>query len=108
MMESPIVNLQEKIQKLIDQYTADKKVIAELNQQCAQLTEENMQLMTQIDDYAKQNGESDNAFKELQQEHDKLKAKYAELQSVLTGVESFADDAIKKIDDIFPLIEDKG
>jgi chromosome segregation ATPase len=106
-MESPIVNLQDKIQKLIDQYTADKKIIAELKQQCDQLTEENVQLMTQIDEYAKQNGESSDAYKALQQEHASLKHKYDELQSVLTGVESFADDAIRKIDNIFPLIEDK-
>ncbi len=105
-MESPILNLQERLQKLIDQYTADKKLMEELKTQCAQLSEENMQLFSQIEDYAKLCSDSDGSLKALQQEHKDLQAKFDEQQKMLFGIESFADDAIKKIDDIFPLLED--
>lgn len=105
-MESPIVNLQDRLQKLIDQYTADKKEMEELKKQCAQLTEENMQLFTQIEDYAKLCGETETNLKALQTEHDALKQTHNDMQNMLFGIETFADDAIKKIDNIFPLIED--
>ncbi|MCB5259473.1 MAG: hypothetical protein PHY41_01420 [Candidatus Cloacimonetes bacterium] len=104
-MESPIVNLQERLQKLIDQYTADKKAMEELKKQHAQLREENVQLMAQIEDYTKLLSETDKSFKELQAEHKELKEKQNEMQSMLFGIENFADDAIKKIDDIFPKLE---
>lgn len=105
-MQSPIMNLQERLQKLIDQYTADKKEMDELKKQYAQLSEENMQLFTQIEEYAKLCSDSDNSLKSLEEEHKSLQAKHDELQKMLFGIESFADDAIKKIDNIFPLLED--
>jgi chromosome segregation ATPase len=105
-MESPILNLQERLQKLIDQYTADKKVMEELKKQCAQLSEENMQLFAQVEEYAKLSSDSDAQLKALQDEHTALKAQQEELQNMLFGIENFADDAIKKIDNIFPLLED--
>lgn len=105
-MESPILNLQERLQKLIDQYTADKKVMEELKKQCALLSEENMQLFAQVEEYAKLSSDSDESLKSLQEEYKTLQAKHEELQKMLFGIESFADDAIKKIDNIFPLLED--
>ncbi|HRX76171.1 MAG: hypothetical protein PHU99_03310 [Candidatus Cloacimonetes bacterium] len=105
-MESPIMNLQERLQKLIDQYTADKKEMDELKKQCAQLGEENMQLFAQVEEYSKLCSDSDASLKALQQEHETLKTQHEALQKMLFGIESFADDAIKKIDNIFPLLED--
>ncbi|MCK9556662.1 MAG: hypothetical protein PHO85_04500 [Candidatus Cloacimonetes bacterium] len=105
-MESPIVNLQERLQKLIDQYSADKKTMEELKKQYAQLREENVQLMSQIEDYAKQLGESESSLKSLQIEHKELENKHKEMQNMLFGIESFADDAIKKIDNIFPKLQE--
>lgn len=105
-MESPIVNLQDRLQKLIDQYTADKKEMEALRKQCTQLTEENMQLFTQIEEYSKLSGDTETALKELQQEYNALQTKYNELQGLFSGIETFADDAIKKIDNIFPLLEE--
>ncbi|MCK9185784.1 MAG: coiled-coil domain-containing protein 22 [Candidatus Cloacimonetes bacterium] len=105
-MESPILNLQERLQKLIDQYTADKKVMEELKKQVAQLSEENMQLFAQVEEYSKLSGDADANLKALQKDYDALKAKNEEFEKMLFGIESFADDAIKKIDNIFPLLED--
>ncbi|MDI3503243.1 MAG: cell division protein ZapB [Candidatus Cloacimonadota bacterium] len=103
-MESPIVNLQERLQKLIDQYAKNKKELDELQQKYAQLTDENVQLLSQIEDYSKLASDTETALKELQTKYNNLKAKYDEIEKMLFGVESFADDAIKKIDDIFPKI----
>lgn len=105
-MESPILNLQERLQKLIDQYTADKKAMDELKAQYAQLREENVQLMSQIEDYSKLLSDTESNLSILKTDHDKLKNAHNEMQNMLFGIESFADDAIKKIDDIFPKLEE--
>lgn len=105
-MESPIVNLQERLQKLIDQYSADKKTIEELKKQNAQLREENVQLMSQIGDYTKQLEESQGSLKSMQSKYKELETTHSEMQNMLYGIESFADDAIKKIDNIFPKLEE--
>ncbi len=105
-MESPIISLQARLQKLIDQYTKDKKELEELKKNNAQLSDENSQLLAQIEDYSKLYTDADTALKALQAEYDVLKIQQDEMQKMLYGVESFADDAIKKIDDIFPKLEE--
>ncbi|MCB5253004.1 MAG: hypothetical protein RBR69_01820 [Candidatus Cloacimonadaceae bacterium] len=105
-MESPIVNLQQRLQKLIDQYTVNKNELDELKKSYAQLREENTQLLSQIEDYSNLATDTDESLKKLQAEHQSLKIKYDEMEKMLFGVESFADDAIRKIDDIFPKLGD--
>ena len=105
-MESPIVNLQQRLQKLIDQYTVNKKELDELKISYTQIRDENAQLLSQIEDYVNLVTDTDNSLKTLQGEHHSLKSKYDEMEKMLFGVESFADEAIKKIDDIFPKIGD--
>jgi len=105
-MESPIQNLQQRLQKLIDQYTKDKKELEELKHSYAQLADENTQLLAQIEDYSKLYTETDNALQTLKVEHDTLVNQQDEMQKMLFGIESFADDAIKKIDGIFPKLEE--
>ncbi len=101
-----MLNLQQRLQKLIDQYTKDKKELDELKRSFAQLNEENTQLLAQVEDYSKLYTETDNALSALKIEHEKLKAQQDEMQKMLMGIESFADDAIKTIDDIFPKLGD--
>jgi len=56
-MDNKTISLQEKIQKLIDQYTKDKKQLVKLEEQNAELTEQNKQLMAQIESFSvSQNG----------------------------------------------------
>ncbi len=104
-MESHVVNLTDKIQKLIDQYTLDKKKIEELETQNAQLTEENFQLFSQIEENSQISANQTDQLNALQNEFNALEAKYNDLQKMLSGFESMAEGAIKKIDSIFPLIE---
>jgi chromosome segregation ATPase len=104
-MESHVVNLTDKIQKLIDQYTLDKKKIEELEAQNAQLTEENFQLFSQIEESSQISANQTDQLNALQNEFNALEARYNDLQRMLSGFESMAEGAIKKIDSIFPLIE---
>jgi len=104
-MESHVVNLTDKIQKLIDQYTLDKKKIEELETQNAQLTEENFQLFSQIEESSQISANQTDQLNALQNEFNALEARYNDLQRMLSGFESMAEGAIKKIDSIFPLIE---
>jgi len=102
IMEIQAISLQEKIQKLIDQYTEAKNRLSVLEQQVNELTEENVQLIGQID--------SGNAGQALMQEQNReledkvksLETKCAELQAAMDGFQDIATDAISKIDSIFP------
>jgi predicted nuclease with TOPRIM domain len=105
-MESHVVNLQDKIQKLIDQYTQDKQKMEALVAQNKQLTEENSQLFAQIEANELVAGDQDSKLKLLQEEYKALENKYNDLQKMLVGFESIAETAISKIDSIFPLLED--
>jgi len=104
-MENHVLNLSDKIQKLIDQYTLDKKKIEELETQNAQLTEENFQLFSQIEESSQLSSTQAETLSALQNEFNALEARYNDLQKMLTGFESMAEGAIRKIDSIFPLIE---
>jgi chromosome segregation ATPase len=104
-MESHVVNLQDKIQKLIDQYTLDKQKLEELENKVAQLTEENSQLFAQIEASGSQNEMQENKYQTLQEEFNKLETRYNKLQKILAGFETLAEGAIKKIDSIIPLPE---
>ncbi len=104
-MENPVVNLQDRVQKLIDQYTQDKKRLEEMEALNKQLTEENFQLFSQIEESSQSNEELSVKYNALQQEFNSLESKYNELQKMLTGFESIAAGAIEKIDSIFPTFE---
>lgn len=105
-MQNPILNLQDRLQKLIEQYNKDKAELDELREQNARLTEENQQLFVQMEEYAKLVNDSDAGMKSLAEEHEALKSKHQELEKMLTGIESFATAAISTIDTIIPLIEE--
>ncbi|HNQ39817.1 MAG: hypothetical protein M0R67_00110 [Candidatus Cloacimonas sp.] len=100
-MESNVTNLQDKIQKLIDQYTLATKKVEELEEKNQQLTEENSQLIAQIQTSGKTTGEQEKKYKALQEEYNTLDNRYKELQKILAGLESVAESAIKKIDGLF-------
>ena len=100
-MESNVTNLQDKIQKLIDQYTLATKKVEELEEKNQQLTEENSRLIAQIQTSGKTTGEQEKKYKALQEEYNTLDNRYKELQKILAGLESVAESAIKKIDGLF-------
>jgi chromosome segregation ATPase len=101
-MENNAISLQEKIQKLIDSYQQDKKKISALEEQNATLTEENMQLIKQIDGFNQARSGSDSRIRELEDQLRALDKKYKDLEQAVSGFETIATDAISKIDSIIP------
>ncbi len=101
-MESNAISLQEKIQKLIDQYTKDKKKLASLEEENATLKEQSLQLIKQIEEMNQTQSGSSGRIKELEKQLKDLEGKYQELQQTLSGFETIAGNAISKIDSIFP------
>ncbi len=100
------MNLQQRLQKLLDQYAADKIEIEELKKENTELKNANMQLMTQLEEYGKLRLQDDENYKAVIAERDELKKQHQELEQMLMGIESIADDAIGKIDDLFPMLEE--
>lgn len=105
-MENPIMNLQQRLQKLLDQYAADKIEIEELKKENTELKNANMQLMTQLEEYGKLRLQDDENYKAIIAERDELKKQHQQLEQMLLGIEEIADDAIGKIDDLFPMLEE--
>ncbi len=101
-MENHVVNLQDKIQKLIDQYTLDRKRLAEMETLNNELTEENLQLMQQIEDSTKLATEADAKIQELEAKLNDLGQKSLDLESMLGAFDALATEAIKKIDEFVP------
>lgn len=104
-MDTKAISLQEKIQKLIDQYTKDKKILTKLEEENANLSEENSQLMAQIASFNQSQSGTNSRIKELEKQYQDLEKKYEELQNSISGFESIASDAIDQIDLIFPDLE---
>ena len=105
MMESNVTNLQDKIQKLIDQYTAVTKKVEELEEINRQLTEENSQFIAQLQNRDMATDEQEKKYRALQDEYNILDNRYKELQKILAGFETVAEGAIKKIDGILPPLD---
>ncbi|MDZ4121044.1 MAG: hypothetical protein U1C33_01390, partial [Candidatus Cloacimonadaceae bacterium] len=98
-MENHVVNLQDKIQKLIAQYTLDKKRLEEMEKLNNELTEENLQLMQQIEDFTKMNSEHEIKITDLQTKLGAAEVKTAELDSMLAAFDTLATEAIKQIEE---------
>lgn len=101
-MDNNAFSLQDKIQKLIDQYTLDKQKLADVEEMNTLLTEENMQLIKQIDEMNATQAQNLERNQNLETQLKAMESKYNELQKTLNGFESIATDAISKIDSIFP------
>ena len=106
-MESNVINLQEKIQKLIDQYTADRKKLEQLEIENNNLREENRQLMEQIENINKFHTGYESRIKELETQVKHLETQYKELQDSLAGLEDIAYNTINQIDQLIPDLDTK-
>ena len=106
-MEIQAISLQDKIQKLIDQYTEAKRKLAVLEQQVNELTEENVQLIGQIDSGNAGQAMLQERNRDLEEKVKLLEAKCAEMQAAMDGFQNIATDAISKIDSIFPDLDEE-
>ncbi|MBM4403705.1 MAG: hypothetical protein FJ042_04890 [Candidatus Cloacimonetes bacterium] len=103
-MENQVVNLHDKVQKLIEQYSQDKKKLEKLTEQYQELKNENTQLMQQIETITSQNISSVDTVKELEDKIIVLENKCQTLQATVKEFEELATVAITKIDDLIPTV----
>ena len=108
MMESNVTNLQDKIQKLIDQYTSTKQRVEELEAKVKGLTEENIQLISQITNSKDSTTQLSETNQLLEAKVKELEAKLAEMQNNVQGFSSIANDAIAQIDSLFPDLDEEA
>lgn len=104
-MENQAVQLHEKVQALIEQYTKDKKRLAELEAALKEKSSSSNGYEEQIKKLqADLKNEQVNSEK-LKSELNELKKKNQDLEKAVSNFESFAGDLNSKIDSLIPRIE---
>jgi len=99
------VQLHDKVQKLIEQYTIDKKRLIELEKKLKEKSEDSSGYVKQIDDLQKELHAANDMNKKLSDEIKDLKTKNLDLEKEMDLFENFADDINSKIDDLIPKID---
>lgn len=104
-MDTQALQLHDKVQKLIEQYSIDKKRLVEMEATLKEKTNDCANLNEKIN---KLNGElraAQDSNLKLTQEKTQLHQKNQELEKVISSFEGFANDLNSKIDDLMPKIE---
>jgi len=104
-VENQAVQLHDKVQALIEQYTKDKKRLAELEAALKEKTQNTDGHQEQLKKLQSElhNAQSSNA--KMTTEINELKQRNQELEKAISNFESFAGDLNSKIDDLIPKIE---
>jgi len=105
MAENQTIQLHDKFQKLIEQYTKDKKRLAELEAALQDRDKDNSGFIAQINKLQSDLQQLRDTNSSLQQEIARMKQQNQELQSTLAGFEDFASDLNGRIDQLLPQIE---
>jgi chromosome segregation ATPase len=101
-MDTQALQLHDKVKILIEQYTLDKKKMAELESELNTKKKENASLQEQI---KKLQTDLQSANSKQTNELSDLKIRNQELEKMLDSFENFADDLNTQIDDLIPRIE---
>ena len=104
-MDSQPMQLHDKVQKLIEEYSKDKKRLAELEAQLAEKNKDSESSIIQINQMQKELTTLKETNNQLNLEYTALQKKYREMEQNLSSFESFADDLNSKIDELIPQIE---
>lgn len=104
-MDKQAMQLHDKVQILIEQYTKDKKRLAELEAIIKERSDDSQGLAEEIHNLTNQLQTAQKTNEKLTSEISELITKNQELEKVITTFESFADDLTTQIDDIIPQIE---
>jgi len=98
-------DLQSKLHKLIEQYTMDKKRLTELEAELTEKTNELESLKANDSKYYDELQSALNQVKKLTMENETLIKKNLELEKVVSGFESFANELNTQIDSLLPIVE---
>ena len=104
-MDTQALQLHEKVQKLIEQYTKDKQKMAEIEAALNEKTTDNESFLQQINQMQQEIQILTEQNTELIQENNTMEAKKKELESMLSTFEVFANDLNSRIDNLIPQIE---
>lgn len=104
-MENQAVQLHEKVQALIEQYTKDKKRLAELEAALKEKSSNSSGYEEQIKKLQTDLKAEQSVSEKLKSEIEVLKTRNQDLEKAITSFESFAGDLNSKIDSIIPRIE---
>jgi len=104
-VDTQALQLHDKVQKLIEQYTIDKKRLNELEAALKDKSSDNTGYLEQIKKLQSdlQTALSNNT--KLTDELNEIKKKNQELQQVVNSFENFAGDLNTKIDNLIPKID---
>lgn len=105
-MDNYAVNLQDKIQKLIDQYTIAKKRLEQLELEHANLSDSNNQFLGQLETTQKNLQDANATIAKLEFQVKQLEKDNTELKKALEGFETITTDAMAQLDKIFPELEE--
>lgn len=104
-MDTQALQLHEKVQKLIEQYTIDKKRLNELEAALKDKSNDNVDYIEQIKKLQGDLQTAQSSNTKLTDEMNELKKKYQELEQVVNSFENFAGDLNTKIDNLIPKID---
>jgi chromosome segregation ATPase len=104
-VDTQALQLHDKVQKLIEQYTKDKQKMAELEAALAEKTADNEEYYNQISQLQIDNEALTENISQLNSQVSELNTRKQELELMIATIEGFADDLNSKIDDLIPQIE---
>lgn len=104
-MENQAVQLHEKVQALIEQYTKDKKRLAELEAALKEKSSSSSGYEEQIKKLQSDLKTEQAVNEKLKSDLETLKKKNQDLEKAVSSFEYFAGDLNDKIDSLIPKIE---
>jgi len=104
-VDNNTLQLHDKVQKLIEQYTIDKKRLNELEAALNDKSKDSSTYLEQIKKLQSELQSAQNMNSKLTAEIAELKTKNQILEKNVSSFESFADDLNAKIDNLIPKIE---
>jgi predicted nuclease with TOPRIM domain len=104
-VDNQALQLHEKVQKLIEQYTIDKKKLTELESKLKDRVKENESLQNNITNLQSELSIVKESNVKLVKEMNEMKQKNLKSEEMISTFESFANDLNSKIDDLIPKID---
>ncbi len=104
-MDKQVLQLKDKVQKLIEQYTIDKKKLTELEAMLQDRSKDSEGFESQIKKLQNDLQAAQSSNQELNGEIGELKKRNQELEKLLAAVEEYAGELNSSIDKLIPQIE---
>jgi chromosome segregation ATPase len=104
-LDTQALQLHDKVQKLIEQYTKDKKRLAELEAELASKGKDSEGFSAQINQLKSEVQSLLEKNRQLEVKNTELTSRVQDMESMLSTFEGFAADINTRIDDLIPQIE---